>query len=365
MPFEHLRAPFQLASFKIPNRIVMPPMVVWKAAEDGAVTPAILEHYRDSLGPGMMIVEATVVSAEGRLARQQLGIFEDRHVEGLARIAAIIHAAGSVASIQLHHAGRNTNLENTFGLPLVAPSAVAAKGHRVRGSSPKTASSASWSALPRQHAAPRMRVSTPWKSTVPTGTSRASSCRPSRTNGKIDGAAASRTGRGSCARLPAACVQRSDPGCSYRVGSVQRNPIRAVSASTKAPRWRSGWRRTACRSSTFPPESAARRSSRPRGSPWSDRLLLGAAVRKAVGIPVIGLGGIRTPDQAERALAEGLVDLVGVGRAMLADPQWAAKTLAGRQDEIYLCRQCRVCHHFRHAERCPARKEAELAAGLT
>jgi 2,4-dienoyl-CoA reductase-like NADH-dependent reductase (Old Yellow Enzyme family) len=95
-------------------------MVVWKAAEDGAVTPAILEHYHDSAGPGLVIVEATAVSPEGRLARQQLGIFEDRRVEGLARIAEVIDAAGSVASIQLHHAGRNTNLENTFGLPLAS-----------------------------------------------------------------------------------------------------------------------------------------------------------------------------------------------------------------------------------------------------
>ena len=75
----------------------------------------------------MVIVEATVVSPEGRLAREQLGIYEDRHVEGLARIAQIIHRAGSIASIQLNHAGRNTNLENTFGVPLVAPSAVPVK----------------------------------------------------------------------------------------------------------------------------------------------------------------------------------------------------------------------------------------------
>ena len=100
----------------------------------------------------------------------------------------------------------------------------------------------------------------------------------------------------------------------------------------------------------------------PEGSPWSDRLLLGAAVKKAVRVPVIGLGGIVHPDQAERLLAEGLVDLAGVGRAMLADPQWAAKALAGRDADIIRCRQCPRCHHFGHAERCPARLEAARAA---
>jgi 2,4-dienoyl-CoA reductase-like NADH-dependent reductase (Old Yellow Enzyme family) len=100
----------------------------------------------------------------------------------------------------------------------------------------------------------------------------------------------------------------------------------------------------------------------PEGSPWSHRLLLGAEVKEAVSIPVIGVGGIITPDQAERALAEGLVDLVAVGRAILADPQWAAKTLAGREDAIFQCHQCRFCHHFRHSERCPAREEAAEAS---
>ena len=101
----------------------------------------------------------------------------------------------------------------------------------------------------------------------------------------------------------------------------------------------------------------------PEGSPWNDRLLLGAAIRKAVRIPIIGVGGIIMPDQAEQALAEGLVDLIAVGRGILADPQWASKAMSGREAEIYRCRQCRICQHFRHAERCPARMEAEAAGG--
>jgi NADPH2 dehydrogenase len=364
VPFEHLRAPFQLASFKIPNRIVMPPMVVWKAAEDGAVTSAILDHYRDSLGPGMMIVEATVVSAEGRLARQQLGIFEDRHVEGLARIAAIIHAAGSAASIQLHHAGRNTNLENTFGLPLVAPSAVAAKGivseeltedgiERILecfAAAARRAADAGFDAV-EIHGAHGYLASQ--------FLSPLANKREDRWGGSLENRA--RFVREAARRMRAAVGSRLPVSC--RLGAAESDPGGlSVDEGTQVAKWleEDGM--------PFLHVSAGIGSAPklgPAGSPWSDRLLLGAAVRKAVGIPVIGLGGIRTPDQAERALAEGLVDLVGVGRAMLADPQWAAKTLAGRQDEIYLCRQCRVCHHFRHAERCPARKEAQLAAGLT
>jgi 2,4-dienoyl-CoA reductase-like NADH-dependent reductase (Old Yellow Enzyme family) len=96
----------------------------------------------------------------------------------------------------------------------------------------------------------------------------------------------------------------------------------------------------------------------PEGSPWSDRLLLGARIREAVKIPVIGVGGIFTPEQADRALADGLVDLVAIGRGLLADPQWVMKASTGLEDTINLCHRCKVCHHFRRPERCPARTEA-------
>jgi 2,4-dienoyl-CoA reductase-like NADH-dependent reductase (Old Yellow Enzyme family) len=97
----------------------------------------------------------------------------------------------------------------------------------------------------------------------------------------------------------------------------------------------------------------------PADSPWTDRLLLGARVRKEAGIPVIGIGGLFTPEQADAALAEGLVDLTAIGRGLLADPQWVVKAREGRAQEIHRCRQCRACHHFRHAELCPARGKEE------
>lgn len=123
---DRLRSPLPLGIFTVPNRIVMPPMVIWKAAHDGTVTAEVREHYRRSAGAGMVIVEATVVSPEGRLSRKQLGAFDDRHVAGLAELAGIIHSSGAAASLQLHHAGSNTNLENTFGMTLLGPSTVPA-----------------------------------------------------------------------------------------------------------------------------------------------------------------------------------------------------------------------------------------------
>jgi len=69
-------------------------------------------------------------------------------------------------------------------------------------------------------------------------------------------------------------------------------------------------------------------------------LFIPSAFRKAVDLPVIGVGRFKDPLQAERALAEGHCDLVGVVRGQIADPDFAAKARAGATDEIRLCLSC-------------------------
>lgn len=69
-------------------------------------------------------------------------------------------------------------------------------------------------------------------------------------------------------------------------------------------------------------------------------MFIPSAIRKAVDLPVVGVGRFKDPLQAERALAEGHCDLVGVVRGQIADPDFAAKGRAGATDEIRLCLSC-------------------------
>jgi 2,4-dienoyl-CoA reductase (NADPH2) len=69
-------------------------------------------------------------------------------------------------------------------------------------------------------------------------------------------------------------------------------------------------------------------------------MFIPSAFRKAVDLPVVGVGRFKDPLQAERALAEGHCDLVGVVRGQIADPDFAAKARAGATDEIRLCLSC-------------------------
>jgi 2,4-dienoyl-CoA reductase (NADPH2) len=69
-------------------------------------------------------------------------------------------------------------------------------------------------------------------------------------------------------------------------------------------------------------------------------LFIPSALRKAVDLPVVGVGRFKDPLQAERALAEGHCDLVGVVRGQIADADFAAKARAGLTDDIRLCLSC-------------------------
>ncbi|MGD0083638.1 MAG: mycofactocin system FadH/OYE family oxidoreductase 2 [Acidimicrobiales bacterium] len=65
-----------------------------------------------------------------------------------------------------------------------------------------------------------------------------------------------------------------------------------------------------------------------------------SAIREAVSLPVVGVGRFKDPLQAERALNEGVCDLVGIVRGQIADPDLVSKARGGRTESIRLCLSC-------------------------
>jgi 2,4-dienoyl-CoA reductase-like NADH-dependent reductase (Old Yellow Enzyme family) len=90
-----------------PHRIAVSPMCQY-SCDDGFATDWHLVHLgsRAVGGAALVFTEATAVTAEGRISPQDLGIWKDAHIEPLARAARFISSQGSVAGIQLAHAGR-------------------------------------------------------------------------------------------------------------------------------------------------------------------------------------------------------------------------------------------------------------------
>jgi 2,4-dienoyl-CoA reductase-like NADH-dependent reductase (Old Yellow Enzyme family)/NADPH-dependent 2,4-dienoyl-CoA reductase/sulfur reductase-like enzyme len=70
---------------------------------------------------------------------------------------------------------------------------------------------------------------------------------------------------------------------------------------------------------------------------------LAEEMKKHVRIPVMTVGGINTPEQAEQILAEGKADIIGLGRQLLCDPEFPNKARKGLRNEIIPCMRCNSC----------------------
>lgn len=116
--------PFTIRNTTFKNRIVMAPMCMYSSLnEDGMVEDWHKIHYSTrAVGQvGLIIVEATAVQPAGRISAQDLGIWNDDHVEGLAEAVRLMQQHGAKTGIQLAHAGRKATVDGD----IYAPSAIA------------------------------------------------------------------------------------------------------------------------------------------------------------------------------------------------------------------------------------------------
>ncbi len=106
----HLFEPLDQRGVTFRNRIAVSPMCQY-SSEDGFANDWHLVHLvsRAVGGAGLVMTEAAAVEPQGRITPQDLGIWQDAHIEMLARIVELIHRNGAVAGIQLAHAGRKSS----------------------------------------------------------------------------------------------------------------------------------------------------------------------------------------------------------------------------------------------------------------
>ncbi|MEU9246043.1 NADH:flavin oxidoreductase/NADH oxidase [Streptomyces shenzhenensis] len=138
-----LFTPYATRSLTVPNRIWMAAMCQYSAEPEGEAAGVPTDwHFahlaaRATGGAGLILTEATAVSPEGRISPYDLGIWNDTQVAAFRRVTSFLKSQGSVAGIQLAHAGRKASAERTwvdrgrwirpdepYGWQPVAPSAV-------------------------------------------------------------------------------------------------------------------------------------------------------------------------------------------------------------------------------------------------
>src|SRR5580698_8812035 len=107
----HLFDELKLRGVVLPHRIAVSPMCQYSSV-DGYPNDWHLVHLgsRAAGGASLVFTEATAVLADGRISPQDLGIWKDAHIESFTRIVRFLHSQGSIAGIQLAHAGRKAGV---------------------------------------------------------------------------------------------------------------------------------------------------------------------------------------------------------------------------------------------------------------
>ena len=122
----YLNQPLTNGKLPLKNRLVMPPMATAKSAADGSITGEVLDYYEDKTKGGylsLVIIEHSYVALAGKAGQRQLSIGDDSLVEGLQKLSALIHKNGSLTVMQINHAGSAAASE-IIGQEPVGPSAI-------------------------------------------------------------------------------------------------------------------------------------------------------------------------------------------------------------------------------------------------
>lgn len=111
-----LFSPFTLRGVTFPNRIVISPMQMYKAGQDGMLNDWLFAHLAKYAvgGAGTVMTEALIVDPIGRNTYGDMGIWSDAHVPGLRRIADFLRTNGSIPAAQLHHAGPKSSRQRPW-----------------------------------------------------------------------------------------------------------------------------------------------------------------------------------------------------------------------------------------------------------
>jgi 2,4-dienoyl-CoA reductase-like NADH-dependent reductase (Old Yellow Enzyme family) len=342
----HMFSPGRIGRLHTKNRLVHPPMVRNYADAHGCATPRYAAHIGRIArgGVGTIILEASYVLAGGNGFRNQLGIHDDMTLPGLRELVHAGHQHGALMGIQLYHGGRQAS-EQVSGFQPVAPSAVPdpvvnelplelgvgeiAEIVSAFGRAAQRAERAGFDfvELHGAHGYLIAQFLSPF-----------SNLRDDEFGGTPDK-------RRRFLQEVYAAVKASvafDFPITVRLSGEETLPGGLTLAETEATaRELEAWGAAALHISDGNYATYAQgRMIPPMAMP--DGLLLqnAAVIKRAVRIPVIAVGKLRSPQRIETALGSGACDFVALGRSLLADPDWPQKVESGRLAEIRPCVAC-------------------------
>jgi len=319
--------PLRVRGLVLKNRIVMPPMATELASANGEVTERLVEHYsRRAKGPGLIIVEHSYVIRSGKLSENQLGIYNDDLIPGLAGLVNSVHEVGTPIAAQINHAGRLANSKISAAQP-VAPSPIPAS---ITAETPRELRQDEMVEIAERFASAAARALKAGFDAVEIHGAHGfllNQFTSPLTNKRTDQFGSSLEGR---MRYPLKVVDSirrrigKNVPLFYRLGADDRSPGGLTLEEGKKIA-----QKLVEAEVDVIDVSGGLCGSRPVDLKGEGYLIhLAEGVKMTVNVPVVGVGGIVTAEFADEVVKSGRADLVAVGRAMLNDPDWAAKTIS-------------------------------------
>ncbi len=323
-----LLSPLSFAGLLLRNRIVMPPMFSGQATPDGCVTDAIVEYHRvrAAAGCGLVIVEHTFVHPHGRADGTQMGVHSDRMIPDLSRLAAAIKSEGAAACLQITHAGGSTTAE-TIGRQPLGPSDVP-QPYEAHKQVPRPMTSGEIDEVVDAFGAAAVRALSAGFDAVEIHAAHGyllGQFLSPLTNLRTDEYGGTDENRARLHERVLREIQRrvrSRLAVFIRLGAHDETP-----GGLELPAAVALARRLSDEGLDLIDVSGGLQGSRPPGRAPGWFLPYAEAIKREVRVPVNVTGGFGDPVFADRVIREGRVDLVGVGRAMLNDPEWARKAI--------------------------------------
>lgn len=390
MKYEKLFSPIKIGNIEIKNRVCMAPMLMDFGQFDGRTTEQLMNYYEERAkgGTGLIITEITRVNDKtGGSAFAQLGMSHDYQIEGMREFANRIHSHGAKIFVQLHHPGRQNMglLIGTLPLSIACDKALPFFKTALYKVVP------AGKFLMKHHLVPRVVAPSKCENSYfSDGNNRA--LRKSEIKGLVNDFvnAAVRVQKSGCdgVQLHAShgylLQQFLSPNTNKRTdeyGGSLENRMRFILEIIAGIKEKCG--------KDFPiivrltvDECYEMIGKKGRGyglaegvkmakiledagvdaidvssasydafNYWLEptsfecgwRKYMAKVVKEAVSIPVIAANLIRSPEQAESQLNDGIQDMISLGRPHIADPHWSKKAQEGRAEDIKRCICCLYC----------------------
>jgi 2,4-dienoyl-CoA reductase-like NADH-dependent reductase (Old Yellow Enzyme family)/thioredoxin reductase len=345
MKFPHLYSPITINGMTLKNRAVMPPMGTGYGNSDNTVSDRLVAYLarRAQGGTGLIITEICAVDPRGKGFPNEVGIWNDAFITGLARIPEELHKYGAKVALQLHHAGRET-FEAVAGAMPEAPSAIPsvilgqpceamsleriAKVIEAFAKAAGRAKAAGFDAV-ELHGAHGYLLNQFLSPFSNKRDDQYGGSDENRMRFVLEIIAAVR--KVVCKDFPVWIRVSADELVrgGYDLDFMQKFAPKMVAAGVDAIH---------CSVGVYSTPGSLSIASMDTDPGFN--LFRARALKSVVNVPVIGVGRINNPELADLAIARGDADLISFGRQHLTDPDFINKARNGALDDIRWCTAC-------------------------